>query len=555
MLSLFVHARRRRCRRTRRCICRSTRRSARSSRPTSSASSSRRRPTLRDDDRRDPQGQARLAREDARHHAAGGRARCGRSCRKCARRIEDFQQVRQAGHRVSRVRRRAGVLPRVGGRPHRADAGRAARPDRPRHLRAVLPRRARQARRLSRPAAHRRLQDGVEHVHREGLHAGAPRDDAGRSTATGTTSSCAPSPPAASSPDDDVRKRRSTTVRSWPRARRRPGSSTRSRYEDQLDDDGADAGDAPARRRHVRSACRVSLADARDRRAHRAAVRRRHDRERQELVRRRRAAASSGRTRSSQWLRKVRVDPAIRADRRAHRQPRRIGDRVRSHLARADADARRQAASSCRWATSRRRAATTSPCRRTRSSREPGTITGSIGVVTGKFVLKGTLDKLGIGTGAGQRRQASPRSTRRSGRSRRRSARGSKSRCRRPTSCSCRASPRAGKSTPAQDRRGRAGPRLDRPPGARAAGWSTSSAGWTRAIQIAKERAKLDPKQGRRSGRLSAEAVASTTCSRTRSAATATPGVGMSLLRASPTTRVDRRRRCRCCGCSAAASR
>lgn len=31
---------------------------------------------------------------------------------------------------------------------------------------------------------------------------------------------------------------------------------------------------------------------------------------------------------------------------------------------------------------------------------EPGTITGSIGVVTGKFVLKGTLDKLGVGTGS-----------------------------------------------------------------------------------------------------------------------------------------------------------
>ena len=28
---------------------------------------------------------------------------------------------------------------------------------------------------------------------------------------------------------------------------------------------------------------------------------------------------------------------------------------------------------------------------------EPGTLTGSIGVVTGKYVVKGTLDKLGIG--------------------------------------------------------------------------------------------------------------------------------------------------------------
>lgn len=31
---------------------------------------------------------------------------------------------------------------------------------------------------------------------------------------------------------------------------------------------------------------------------------------------------------------------------------------------------------------------------------EPGTLTGSIGVVTGKFVLDGTMDKLGIGTGS-----------------------------------------------------------------------------------------------------------------------------------------------------------
>jgi protease-4 len=31
---------------------------------------------------------------------------------------------------------------------------------------------------------------------------------------------------------------------------------------------------------------------------------------------------------------------------------------------------------------------------------EPGTLTGSIGVVTGKFVLGGTADKLGVGTGS-----------------------------------------------------------------------------------------------------------------------------------------------------------
>ena len=45
-----------------------------------------------------------------------------------------------------------------------------------RHLRAVPARHARQDRRVSRPAPHRRLQDRGEHLHREGLHAGAQGD-------------------------------------------------------------------------------------------------------------------------------------------------------------------------------------------------------------------------------------------------------------------------------------------------------------------------------------------------------------------------------------------
>ena len=56
------------------------------------------------------------------------------------------------------------------------DAVRVAGPDRHGQLRAVPARHARQDRRLSRRAAHRRLQDRVEHVHRAHLHAGAPRD-------------------------------------------------------------------------------------------------------------------------------------------------------------------------------------------------------------------------------------------------------------------------------------------------------------------------------------------------------------------------------------------
>ena len=51
-----------------------------------------------------------------------------------------------------------------------------ARPDRAGELRAVPARDARQGRRLSRRAARRRLQDGVERLHRAHLHAGAPRD-------------------------------------------------------------------------------------------------------------------------------------------------------------------------------------------------------------------------------------------------------------------------------------------------------------------------------------------------------------------------------------------
>ena len=46
------------------------------------------------------------------------------------------------------------------------------------------------------PASHRRLQDRRQHLHREGLHAGAPRDGPSRSTATSTSSSCAASPTA-----------------------------------------------------------------------------------------------------------------------------------------------------------------------------------------------------------------------------------------------------------------------------------------------------------------------------------------------------------------------
>ena len=52
--------------------------------------------------------------------------------------------------------------------------------------------------------------------------------------------------------------------------------------------------------------------------------------------------------------------------------------------------------SSCRWATTPPRAATTWRWARTRSWPSPGTITGSIGVFSGKFSLRGLYEKLGI---------------------------------------------------------------------------------------------------------------------------------------------------------------
>ena len=93
-----------------------------------------------------------------------------------ARRDHRLQDVRQADRRLPRIRRRAGVLPRDRVRQGVPDAARVARSHGHGQLRAVPPRHARQDWRLSGRAAHRRVQDGVEHVHRAHLHARAPGD-------------------------------------------------------------------------------------------------------------------------------------------------------------------------------------------------------------------------------------------------------------------------------------------------------------------------------------------------------------------------------------------
>ena len=99
-------------------------------------------------------------------------------------------------------------------------------------------------------------------------------------------------------------------------------------------------------------------------------------------------------TRSSSTSARSASATDISGDRPAHRQPGRIGDRLRRDLARAGADARREARdgrSSSRCPTSPRRAATTSRWRRRRSSRSPARSPGSIGIFGGKIVTGGDV--------------------------------------------------------------------------------------------------------------------------------------------------------------------
>ena len=125
--------------------------------------------------RRAAQGQGRSARHE-RHHPADRHRRALGQGAGGPRRDRRLQALEEADRRLPRVRRRAGVLPRERLRQGLPDADGVARPDRHGELRAVPARHARQDRRVPGRAPHRRLQDGVEHLHRAHLHAGAPRD-------------------------------------------------------------------------------------------------------------------------------------------------------------------------------------------------------------------------------------------------------------------------------------------------------------------------------------------------------------------------------------------
>ena len=151
-----------------------------------------------------------------------------------SRRGDRLQEVGQAGLRLSRVRRRSRVLPGDRGRQGLPDAVEPARSDRRRHLRAVPARHARQDRRVSRSASHRRVQDRGEHVHGEGLHAGAPGD--GR--VAEPRSLRADRARHRRRPEEERSRRphadRRGSVPAGGRAARRPGR--RVAYEDQVDE-------------------------------------------------------------------------------------------------------------------------------------------------------------------------------------------------------------------------------------------------------------------------------------------------------------------------------
>ena len=128
-------------------------------------------------DREPPEGEARPA-----YHvgaAVAGDTRTavlgqGAGTARCRRRLPPIRKNRR---RVPRIRRRPRVLPCERGGPRLPAAVEPARPHGHRVVRNFPSRRARQARGVSRFRARRRVQDGGEPVHREGLHARAPRDD------------------------------------------------------------------------------------------------------------------------------------------------------------------------------------------------------------------------------------------------------------------------------------------------------------------------------------------------------------------------------------------
>ncbi len=413
-------------------------------------------------------------------------ARCGRSCRKCARRS---RTSRRPGSRVTAYLESGGAqeyyLASAADRD-RDDAGRPARPARPRDLRAVLPRRARQdrrriptcctsatTRRRRTPSPRRRFtpahREMTQSLNRDWYDELVRAIAAGRKTAG--------------------RRRPRGSIDGGPylaEAALKAGLVDALAYEDQLDDDGARSqGTQPARRRDVRAGAAADRA-ARERRA---ASRCSTPSARSRAARAPSTAPAApcvGSDTFVQWLRKVRVDPSVRAI-----------------VVRIDSPGGSAIASEVIWR----------ELMLTRDVKPRHRVDGRRGRV-GRLLHRraGARDRRAAGhahrldrrrdrqvRAEGRARQArrrhrgrdatasSPRSTRRSGRSRPTSGRASKSRCRRPTTCSCRASPRAGKQPTAKIDAVAQG-RVWTGRQARERGLVDELGGLDRAIRIAKER-------------------------------------------------------------------
>ena len=114
--------------------------------------------------------------------------------------VARLPQVGQDGRGVPRIRRRPRVLPGQRRRQGLPAADQPARSHRRRLVRDLPARHVRQDRRVSGLHPHRRLQDRRQPAHREGLHAGAPRDVRVAQPRHVRRSSCAASPRAARRP-------------------------------------------------------------------------------------------------------------------------------------------------------------------------------------------------------------------------------------------------------------------------------------------------------------------------------------------------------------------
>ena len=123
---------------------------------------------------------------------------------------------------------------------------------------------------------------------------------------------------------------------------------------------------------------------------------------------------------------------------------------------------------------------------------QPATLTGSIGVVMVKFVIDGTLDKLGHEHGAGDRRQVRRPLLADQAVLARRARRRSRSRCRRPTTPSSRRRRQGGNTTPERIDAIAQG-RVWTGKQAKELGLVDELGGLERALALAKERAKIAP--------------------------------------------------------------